>query len=429
MDAWILGDACITTSPQLRDDMMEAGVKLGYGVSYTTKKMRADKPQWNQSWKVQFSRSKKLTTINQNRQQDGWEDYVGWTYCVEVPNSTLLVRRNGKVVWAGNTVYRYFWERKMPSSMLLVSTDDPESLRRERMEMQAQMRADPNYIPMVAVSNKTSRGRVDMVRLFHSLQEMDYMPVRQEIRERIAEIWGVTPAWQGAPDAFGGLSTQTSQLTIMSRVVENEQRMFHDNVFPPILEAFGITDWELELPQPEEKAEATRISFAQQRTSIAMQLHQAGFTVKLKSTDTGLDDIDFVVSGEPQQQGGMGGGGFGDMFGGGGMGGGGEEAPPGQFDGQGETPTTPQDEGYSGFQFSWPGQLQKAGYTNPVIMSIAKDGSFIIFDQGGKLHKADFLGAQLQQVQPIVTPAPAKRGRPKKVATVVQSNNDDDDED
>jgi len=189
----------------------------------------------------------------------------------------------------------------MPASMLMVTTDDAESLRKEREHIAAQTRLDPNYIPMVAVSSRNQRGRVDLVRLFHTLQEMDYLPVKEEIRERVGAVWGVTPAWQGAPEAFGGLSTQTQQLVVMSRVVESDQRLFHDKVFPRILRAFGITDFELLLPTPEEKAEATRISFAQQRIGIASQFAQLGFDVKLKEEDVPLEEAEFVVSGEMAQ--------------------------------------------------------------------------------------------------------------------------------
>ena len=84
----------------------------------------------------------------------------------------------------------------------------------------------------------------------------------------------------------------------MSRVVEGDQRLFHDKVFPQLLEAFGVTDWTMELPQPEEKAEATRISFAQQRIQVASQYAQLGFEVRLKDQDVPLEDAEFVISGE-----------------------------------------------------------------------------------------------------------------------------------
>jgi hypothetical protein len=216
----------------------------------------------------------------------------GWSPILTVFEKALTL------IGMDKNIYRYFFERKMPASMLMVTTDDPESLRKEREHIAAQTRLDPNYIPMVAVSSRNQRGRVDLVRLFHTLQEMDYLPVKEEIRERVGAVWGVTPAWQGAPEAFGGLSTQTQQLVVMSRVVESDQRLFHEKVFPKILKAFGITDFELLLPTPEEKAEATRISFAQQRVGIASQLAQLGFEIKLKEDSVGLEDAEFIVTGE-----------------------------------------------------------------------------------------------------------------------------------
>ena len=216
----------------------------------------------------------------------------GWSPILTVFEKALTL------IGMDKNIYRYFFERKMPASMLMVTTDDAESLRKEREHIAAQTRLDPNYIPMVAVSSRNQRGRVDMVRLFHTLQEMDYLPVKEEIRERVGAVWGVTPAWQGAPEAFGGLSTQTQQLVVMSRVVESDQRLFHDKVFPRILKAFGITDFEIILPTPEEKAEATRISFAQQRIAIASQFAQLGFDITLKEDDVAMEDAEFMVSGE-----------------------------------------------------------------------------------------------------------------------------------
>ena len=216
----------------------------------------------------------------------------GWSPILTIFEKALTL------IGMDKNLYRYFFERKMPSAMMMVFTDDPESLRRERSNLAAQTRLDPNFIPMVAVSSKTNRGRVDMVRLFHTLQEMDYLPVRDEIRERVAAMWGVTPAWQGSPEAFGGLSTQTQQLVVMSRVVEGDQRLFHEKVLPKLLEAFNITDWELSLRVPEEKAEATRISFAQQRVAIAGQMNSMGFTVILKDEGVILEDMQFIVEGE-----------------------------------------------------------------------------------------------------------------------------------
>ena len=217
----------------------------------------------------------------------------GWSPILTIFEKALTL------VGMDKNLYRYFFERKMPASMLMVTTDDPESLRREREHIAAQTRMDPNYIPMVAVSARNQRGRVDLVRLFHSLNEIEYLPIRDEIRERVSAMWGVTPAWQGAPDAFGGLSQQTQQLVVMSRVVESDQRLLHEKVFHQLLDAFGITDYEIVLPQPEEKAENTRIAHAQQKIQIVNQFAQLGFDIKLKEQDVDVFEADFIISGDP----------------------------------------------------------------------------------------------------------------------------------
>ena len=217
----------------------------------------------------------------------------GWSPILTIFEKALTL------IGMDRNLYRYFFERKMPASMVMVTTDDPESLKREREALAAKTRQDPNYIPMIAVSSRTNRGRVDMVRLFHTLQEMDYLPVRAEIRERVAAIWGVAPMWQGAPDSFGGLTQQTSQLTVMGRVVERDQRQIMEKIFPAILDNFGVTDYKMVLPNPEEKAESTRIAQSQQKAAIAQQMLNMGFEVALKGNEVSVAELDFIIGGSP----------------------------------------------------------------------------------------------------------------------------------
>ena len=394
----------------------------------------------------------------------------GWSPLLTVFEKALTL------VGMDKNIYRYFFERKMPASMVMVTTDDPESLRREREHIAAQTRLDPNYIPMVAVSARNQRGRVDLVRLFHTLQEMDYLPVREEIRERVAAMWGVTPAWQGAPEAFGGMSTQTQQLVVMSRVVEGDQRIFHEKVFPQLLKMFGITDWKLVLPQPEEKAENTRLSFAQQKAQIINQFAALGFDIKLKDQDVPLDEAQFVISGEMvpsakmngeqqamgilqqkqqmeqaeqqqemmQQQQAMG-------MEGGGMEGGEEGAiqamlksiPASQrkFKGRtgGVTPTdadkhagTNEERDIDDYaeararknvltlSNTWVGSLMERGFSSPLIKEVTPDGSQMWFSQDGIEYVADLSGMGVTNVSKAMFPEIPQRKR-----TVVTSQPDE----
>jgi len=205
-------------------------------------------------------------------------------------------------------LYRYFFERKTPTQIILTNTDDPASLEIERARVEAKMMEDPTYTPWIAVSQKTGRGRTDVVKLFHTLHEMDYLNVRNEIRERVSAIYGVSPIWMGHMEGIGGISGQTQQLVVMSRVVERNQRLYNEKVFPVLMAEFGITDWEIKLRAPEEKTEQARMQFASQKVQIASQLVNMGFDVKLQTgKGTNIEELDFEVSGKANKPDMMGG--------------------------------------------------------------------------------------------------------------------------
>lgn len=196
-------------------------------------------------------------------------------------------------------LYRYFFERKAPTGMILTYTDDPQSLEIERARVEAKMMEDPTYIPWIAVSQRTGRGRTDFVRLFHTLQEMDYLNIRNEIRDRISMIYGVPQIYMNVMEGVGGLSGQSQQLKMFSNVIEADQRRYNEDIFPYLLKLFNITDWEIKLRTPEEKIESVILQQAQQKVGIASQMRMIGFDVALKSGSSDISTLDFVFSGTP----------------------------------------------------------------------------------------------------------------------------------
>jgi len=106
-------------------------------------------------------------------------------------------------------LYRYFFERKTPTGMILTYTDDPQSLEIERARVEAKMMEDPTYMPWIGVSQKTGRGRTDFVRLFHTLQEIEYIEVRNEIRDRISSIYGVPQIYMNIMEGVGQMAGQS----------------------------------------------------------------------------------------------------------------------------------------------------------------------------------------------------------------------------
>jgi hypothetical protein len=199
-------------------------------------------------------------------------------------------------------LYRYFFERKTPTQMILTNTDDPQSLELERARIESKMAEDPTYTPWIAVSQKSGRGRTDVVKLWHTLQEMDYLPVRNEIRDRISAIYGVPQMYMNVMEGVGGISGQSQQLKVFSSVIQSDQRMYNQKLLPQIYRAFGITDWRINLRPPEEKIEGEILTLATQKVQIASSMSMLGFDVKLKSGCKDIDTLDFTFSGEAINQ-------------------------------------------------------------------------------------------------------------------------------
>jgi UDP-2,3-diacylglucosamine pyrophosphatase LpxH len=88
-DGWIdnKGFGYKSISKQLRDDIQEIAFKLGYACTENGDGIR-------------ISRIQIEPTIND---KPTVEHYEGNIYCVSVPNTFILVRRNGRAAWSGNS--------------------------------------------------------------------------------------------------------------------------------------------------------------------------------------------------------------------------------------------------------------------------------------------------------------------------------------
>lgn len=174
-------------------------------------------------------------------------------------------------------LYDYFYERKVPQGVVTVVTDNVEGFNSTKSEVEARMQQDPHYIPWMAISSKSGQGKMEFVRFAYSLDELNYLPVRDEIRERISGLYGVSSIWMASMGGGGGLNNETQQLTVMSRVVEGAQRSYFSDVFPKLETALGITDWHFVINTPEETNELAEIQIIQAKATVASTFVQMGF--------------------------------------------------------------------------------------------------------------------------------------------------------
>ena len=108
LDTLILGDGTdhgrgaryYSISKQLADDVQEIALKCGWAATITPK---------DNGYSVGISKSTYAHVNHDDNKNDSWEDYSGLVHCVEIGDGhgIVLVRRNGKPVWSGNTMGEY----------------------------------------------------------------------------------------------------------------------------------------------------------------------------------------------------------------------------------------------------------------------------------------------------------------------------------
>ena len=103
-----------TTSRRLADDVQELALKMGRSASVRPHGHSAgdghfgSKPCWRVSvYAERNARPALCRTREQAESHMGVETYDGAIHCVEVPNNTLYVRRNGYPIWCGNTPFEH----------------------------------------------------------------------------------------------------------------------------------------------------------------------------------------------------------------------------------------------------------------------------------------------------------------------------------
>ena len=117
LDALWLGDGSVhktsgqsvyyTTSKQLADDVQELLVKAGYQASMHQRKPRICKigDRTVNSSMICYEVSVRFSAYTYlNDKISKRVPYRGKVYCLEVPNNTMMVRRNGYTLWCGNSV-------------------------------------------------------------------------------------------------------------------------------------------------------------------------------------------------------------------------------------------------------------------------------------------------------------------------------------
>lgn len=191
-----------------------------------------------------------------------------------------------------NYIYTAYQKRRTPKGIISVTTDNLESMKSFWKSVDEKMERDPHYVPKVGIESSSGRGGVNWVKFMDTLEEMQYIAVRDEIRNRIAAFYGVSSIFMIDNGKSGGLNNEGLQILVTNRAVEFGQKVYTDNLFPRMLRQMDVTDWKLTLYPNEEEDEITRLRRDEMEVNLAQRMAMLGYKPEL--LEEGDRDIRFV---------------------------------------------------------------------------------------------------------------------------------------
>ena len=180
-----------------------------------------------------------------------------------------------------NYVNSSYAKQRMPRGILAVQTRNIESMKSFWRGVKEKMEQDPHFIPVMGIESENGKGGVEWVQFMDSLKEMDYISVKDDLRDRISAFYGVSKIFQNDASASGGLNNEGMQILVTNRAVEMAQTIWNHYVLPFIIEQFGIVDWVLKLPPSEEEDEIAKLRKREIEVNIAASIKNLGFDISM----------------------------------------------------------------------------------------------------------------------------------------------------
>lgn len=180
-----------------------------------------------------------------------------------------------------NYVNSSYTKARMPKGLLAVQTRNMDSMKSFWRGVKEKMEQDPHFIPVMGIESEGGKGSVEWVKFMDSLKEMDYISVKDDLRDRISGFYGVSKVFMNDASASGGLNNEGMQILVTNRAVEMAQTTWNNYVFPFVTTQFGISDWELKLPPSEEEDEIAVLRKREIEVNIAGQIKNLGFEVEM----------------------------------------------------------------------------------------------------------------------------------------------------
>ena len=176
----------------------------------------------------------------------------------------------------------YYQKQRAPKGILTAKTTNVESLTKAWYDMLERAKNNPHMVYFLPVEMSEGKGGGNFINytdMMKSLEEMQYIEARNEMRRSIASVFGVMPLILGETEL--GMSNQGFQVAVTNRTITSGQGIYNEKIFPKILEALNITDYILELAPNEKRDEMAEEQLKQIKIQNAVNMRSMGFMIKM----------------------------------------------------------------------------------------------------------------------------------------------------
>ena len=213
-----------------------------------------------------------------------------------VPPVFTVILKTLSEIGMDKFVYDAYQKQRMPKGLMMINTDNPDSLDKEWRRMLDRVTENPHYTPALAISSQKGQGQSTFIKFIDTLTEMQYVDARVQLRRMVGAFFGVEPLFLGDVSSSGGLNNEGLQITVTNRALESAHQIYNEQIFPWVLKQFNLEDWVLLMNPSEERDEMAELQRDHQKTATAQLMQTMGFDV------TRDEHGEFVFSDEPVRE-------------------------------------------------------------------------------------------------------------------------------
>ena len=187
--------------------------------------------------------------------------------------------------------------QRSPYGLLFVKGHEEDVMRAWKLASE-EARKNPYAIVPIAVPDAVGENKfVEYIDLSYKADDIDFTQYRNEIRNQVGMLYGVSPMMQGDRSVGAGLNNEGLEITITNRQIDYDQDIFNEKIFPWVAEQYHWSDWNIQLVHNEEKDMMAKLQRELARIRKAQEMMTLGYKPKLVEKDDGID-FEFEYTGE-----------------------------------------------------------------------------------------------------------------------------------